>query len=915
MVEFDVGGNPDLAGRLPLSLASLPLKVLRYADTDLCAPSEASFRQWLNTIPSHQGNGVQCELLSDRDILVALYDATGGSSWTNSQNWLTNAPLRDWYGVDTDSDDRVTRLRLPRNQLTGAIPPELGNLANLTQLVLRGNDLEGAIPPELGGLANLTQLDLGGNNLTGSIPAELRNLASLEVLYLYSNDIMGPVPPELGDLASLLSLHFGNNNLTGSIPAGLGDLANLHSLELGANNLTGSIPLELGNLASLRRLGLAYNELTGAIPPELGDLANLQWLDFDDNSLTGRLPPELGKLGALQTLNLRGNDLTDALPSELGDLATLRQLALYDNNLTGPIPPQLGRLANLETLDLSENGLSGQLPQEFGGLAGLVLLDVSWNSGLSGTLPTGLSGLGKLESLFAPGTDLCAPSDISFLQWLEGLVNQRVALCEGDSVMAYLVQSVQSGRFPVPLVAGQQALLRVFPTAARANNAPFPPVRASFYVGGELAHVAEIPGMSGPVPTSVEEGSLAGSANEVVPPEVVQPGLEMVVEIDPQETLDPALRVARRIPEVGRTAVDVRAMPIFDLTVIPFLGATSPDSSVLATTRDLTADSDLFWETRTLLPVGEFDLKVHEPVVTSSFECASMVRETEAIRIIEGAQGHQLGMYSPTWNPGGLALRGGRSSVAPVRAHTIAHELGHNFSLMHAPCGSASDTDRRYPYSQGSIGSWGYDFRDGGSVVAPSEPDLLSYCYPQWISGYHFKKALDYRLIDERANAAPRASSKSLLLWGGLDADGALHLEPAFIVDATPTLPGSSGDYRIAGWTAEGRELFSLDFDVQMVAEPDGGSSFVFALPVQPEWAGELASITLEGPEGSAMLDGESRRPMAILREPGGGQVRGFLRDVPPAAQAARDTAARSAETGLEVLFSRGIPDAAAWRR
>ena len=31
--------------------------------------------------------------------MEALYDATGGASWTNNTNWKTSAPLSEWYGV------------------------------------------------------------------------------------------------------------------------------------------------------------------------------------------------------------------------------------------------------------------------------------------------------------------------------------------------------------------------------------------------------------------------------------------------------------------------------------------------------------------------------------------------------------------------------------------------------------------------------------------------------------------------------------------------------------------------------------------------------------------------------------------------------------------------------------------------
>ena len=49
---------------------------------------------------------------SDHDILIALYETTDGPNWLNSDNWLTDAPLGDWYGVDTDASGRVVRLDL-----------------------------------------------------------------------------------------------------------------------------------------------------------------------------------------------------------------------------------------------------------------------------------------------------------------------------------------------------------------------------------------------------------------------------------------------------------------------------------------------------------------------------------------------------------------------------------------------------------------------------------------------------------------------------------------------------------------------------------------------------------------------------------------------------------------------------------
>ena len=110
------------------------------------------------------------DLAADRAALVALYNATDGSNWKNNQNWLSDEPLDEWYGV-TVEDERVTGLVLNANQLTGTIPSELGNLAGLEGLYLGRNRLTGSIPAELGNLA-LDTLDLSYNQLTGVLPSE-----------------------------------------------------------------------------------------------------------------------------------------------------------------------------------------------------------------------------------------------------------------------------------------------------------------------------------------------------------------------------------------------------------------------------------------------------------------------------------------------------------------------------------------------------------------------------------------------------------------------------------------------------------------------------------------------------------------------------------------------------------------------
>ena len=895
----------------------------------------------------------------DSEPLLKLYQATDGANWIDNDGWNTDAPLGEWYGVETDASGRVVSLDLSgtwgeedfqwkRHGLAGQIPPELGNLERLQSLVLAGNELQGDIPPELGNLTELTRLDLGNNSLTGAIPSELGDLARLReldlrdnrltgaipsrlgrlwdrseltVLVLSGNMLGGGIPPHLRNLSELTVLSLDDNALRDRIPRELGQLTALKVLSLGDNRLDGPVPPELGEMVGLERLDLHGNRLRGGIPLELGNLVNLRELHFHDNQLTGILPPELGNLARVRILALGGNRLSGTIPPALGNLASATYLALDHNALTGPIPPGLADLAKIEHLHLDFNDLTGPIPAEFGNMATLRTLGLNNNPSMAGALPTELTGLLRLEALLAGNTGLCVPADTALQVWLERVHKRRIAFC-GEPPNVMLIQAVQSREFPVPLVAGEGALLRVFVVAGRRTTATIPAVRARFYLDGIETHVEEIPGKPTRIPTQLVDSLLSATANASIPGHVVQPGLEMVIEIDPDGTLDPELGVATRIPESGRLPVDVRAMPVLDLTLVPFVWNEDPDFSIRDIVRDMASDPEnhgLLSLTRTLLPLADLDVKSHLFVRSDSRHSSVLLRETTAIRAMEGGTGHYMGMMAPPVSgPSGLAHLPGRSSFSQPYSTLIPHLLGHNFFLGDAPCGDVVRLDRSFPNALGAIGSWAYDPRGSGRLLPPTRLDIMSYCDPVWISDYHFANALRFRLSEADSVGLPMVvpSTRALLVWGGADADGVPFLEPAFVVDAPGALPRSSGAFRLAGRTDDGVELFSFGFEMPVVADGDGSSGFAFVLPVEEGWEGTLSSIILSGPGGSFALDNESDLSVAVLRDPRTGQIRGFLRELPGTVLTEEDAAAAvSPEPGVEVLFSRGIPAAESWRR
>ena len=574
----------------------------------------------------------------------------------------------------------------------------------------------------------------------------------------------------------------------------------------------------------------------------------------------------------------------------------LANLALLNTQVTGNLPWDIGRMATLTGLDLTDTRMSGTLP-----------LSLIENEGL--------------DSLLTGGTDLCGPDDERFRIWLRNVQRQRVQPCAGlaDVSTAYLTQQVQSRPFPVPLVADEDALLRVFVVAPRAAGKLIPPVRATFYLDGAEAETVEISSDSSFIRDSVDESSLASSANALIPASVIRPGLEMVVEIDPGGLLNPNLGVPRRIPETGRINVDVRELPVMPFTLIPLLYAPDPDSSLLELTDGMTAEDTLLWRIRSLMPVRELDLTVHEPVATNTTYPGQLRREIQAIRAAEQGKGYYMGTLpaSQADYPGHSSYGVGWSSFSVPDSWVMVHELGHNLGLLHAPCGrNLADVDDAFPQRDGKIGAWGHNFDDG--VLVPStKPDFMSYCGPDvWVSEFFYSQMLRYRfeLGSVENVAASAAAGPSLLVWGGVDPSGAPFLEPSFVLDAAATLPRSVGPYSVTGVASDGSRLFSLNFDIPATTDGEGGASFAFVVPARTSWEGELSRITLAGPDGVFSLDTASDRPAVIVRDPDTGRIRAILRDL-PAGMMRTDATALSPEPGLEVLFSRGIPDAREWMR
>jgi Leucine-rich repeat (LRR) protein len=348
--------------------------------------------------------------VSERDALVAIYNATGGANWTDKTNWLAAAGTEcTWYGVYCDeAQSNVVGIGLGDNNLRGTFPPDIAKLTKLRNLQLWYNHLSGPLPQEIGQLTDLEIIYAGHNEFSGRIPASFGALKKLEELALDDNRLAGPLPAEIGDMLALRSLGLSYNAIDGAIPAALWKLTNLTFLDLTNNQLTGNLSSEIGKLTKLDSFSAAVNQLSGEIPPQLGDLPALTYLNLTWNKLEGRIPAELGRLQALEELYLYQNQFSGPIPAALGDLSSLRILHLYANKLTGSIPPELYRLAALEELDLGDNQLTGGLSAD---VQKLVKLQVLWlnDNKLDGTIPAAVTTIPTLRVFATPRNAMAGP--------------------------------------------------------------------------------------------------------------------------------------------------------------------------------------------------------------------------------------------------------------------------------------------------------------------------------------------------------------------------------------------------------------------------------------------------------------------------------------------------------------------------
>ena len=933
-------GDCSLTGTIPLELGRLSqLEELNLASNSLTGaiPPELSnlsrlkylqltFNSLTGSIPPELGNLTQLEefLVFNNELTGSIPPELGNLSQLEELNLEKN----QLSGIIPPEFGNLTQLKLLwlfKNELTGQIPSEFAHLTQLKVMNLGDNSLTGTIPSELSNLSQLEELNLKKNQLSGIIPPDLGNLTQLEHLILNTNSLTGPIPSEFAHLTQLKTMNLGDNSLTGTIPPELGKMTALEDFNLRNNQLSGSILPKFVSSPSLVILDLGNNDnLEGLLPRSLLELSlsyvdvagtgiciqqDTPFLEWWSNLSAGyaeecaseqverlALIELYNKSGGTSWRNTTGWSSSEPLNNWYGitiENGRVTELSLPSNGLTGQVSGEIGNFTELTVLNLAGNTLTGALPDEILSLSELKELRVNGNKGLEGVLDDNLiRHLSSLKILHFGETAICASPASTFQEWYAGLNDASGEICGNpDEVrlnipVAYLTQSIQTLERSVRLIEGRDALLRVFVTG-EPGPAFFQHGVSATIRAGSRTHQVEMTRTGGQLLTAADESDLDNSFNAVIPGGFIMPGATLVVEADPDGVIPRAAGSQNRFPAVGEEQLNVVSVPAMEVTVVPVLEANEPDMSIFEWTDNISDNSPEMGLFKYAFPFHEFRARSRDAYVTSLDLVSDdgrwgLVLELEALRFLDRGTGYYYGAAaSVNGYVRGVARLGGWTSMGKAWDAELAHEIGHNLNLDHAPCGGPDFTDPDYPHAGGSVGAWGFDFRDSTLISPKLHKDIMGYCYEQgWISDYFYEKVIDFRERVEGKNGRPMAGAPLaedvLVLWGGVQG-GVLRMEPPFAATAPAQLPDIDGPYRLEGLGQQDEILFSLSFTPG--EDKFGNKYFFFAIPIEQEWEESLDRIVLTGPEQSVTMNTNDPRALSILRDANTGQVRGILRD------------------------------------
>lgn len=371
--------NCTLGGNLPVGIGNLTeLTELEFSDNFITGE-----------LPAEIGN---LRKLWQFEFYNNSFTGKIPSAWRN----LTGLSYFDGSMNRLEGDLSVVRfmtnlksLQFFENEISGEIPPELGEFKRLEGLSLYRNRLTGPIPQKIGSWSDFSFIDVSENFLTGPIPPDMCKGGKMDGLLVLQNNLTGEIPATYGNCLTLKRFRVSRNSLSGVVPPSIWGLPNTEIIDIELNQLEGSVTSDIHKAKTLASIFARSNRLSGELPEEISKATSLVSIDLSENQVSGNIPETIGELKQLGSLHLQSNKLSGSIPDSLGSCNSLNDVDLSGNSLSGKIPSSLGSLPALNSLNFSRNELSGEIPGILASLR-LSLFDLSHNR-LTGKIPEALT--------------------------------------------------------------------------------------------------------------------------------------------------------------------------------------------------------------------------------------------------------------------------------------------------------------------------------------------------------------------------------------------------------------------------------------------------------------------------------------------------------------------------------------------
>ena len=357
-----------------------------------------------------------------------------------------------------------------------------------------------------------------------------------------------------------------------------------------------------------------------------------------------------------------------------------------------------------------------------------------------------------------------------------GVGVSQVALYQ--SVKVPFVESGEEVSSGVPVVAGKEAMLRVF-LSRRDAFVPREIVgRLTVDSGTDEPIIYETTLF---VDSGWSEGDLSTTLNFTIDAEYMTPAARFQIELLEAElgfegSEDPSNAV---FPVEGSTSLRAESTEgTLKIFILPI--AYNADGSGRTPNVEEPRIQKFVSETEALYPASTVDITVlgtkawNQEIDAFGSGWGELLQEMYRERQRKNIpwDGYLYGLFVPDTSLSNYCSRGcilGLSTLAQSASddwarisiglgfpgdnaiNTFLHEIGHAHGRSHAPC-QTQDYDSNYPYSGGLIGSWGYN-RNRDMLMSPSSyADFMGYCDPTWISDYTYGALFD-RIRDVNLSA------------------------------------------------------------------------------------------------------------------------------------------------------------------